>query len=133
MITLQAPYPALECTTLLPNPDFGDSENSTNSVDLKRAMDGTVYTYVRRTGNRQRLLFSFRLTRNKALELRAFIQAYYAQRIKMTDHEGREWLGNLVNNPFEFDTPQRAAPAIAPMPRGEYQAITLEFEGVEIV
>jgi len=70
-------------------------------------------------------------TRNKALELRAFIQAFYAAKIRVTDHNERAWVGNFMNNPFEFDTPSRAAPAIAPMPRGETQEITIEFEGVE--
>ena len=40
-------------------------------------------------------------------------------------------IGNFTNNPFEFDTPDAARPAIAPLPRGELQAIDIEFEGVE--
>ena len=62
--------------------------------------------------------------------MQVFIQAYFASQVKITDHNGRVWIGNLINNPFEFDSPRRAAPAIAPMPRGESQTITLEFEGV---
>ena len=45
--------------------------------------------------------------------------------------DGRVLLGNFTNNPFEFDTPQKAGPAIAPWPVGEAQMIDLEFEGVE--
>ena len=131
MFILQAPHPALEATTLLPNPQFGDGENLTDEVQVKRAMDGTLYTYVKTKNDRRRLEWTFRLTRNKALELRAFIQAYYATVIRVTDHNERVWVGHFVNNPFEFDTPSRAAPAIAPMPRGETQEITIEFEGVE--
>lgn len=131
MFILQAPHPALEATTLLPNPQFGDGENLTDEVQVKRAMDGTLYTYVKTKNDRRRLEWTFRLTRNKALELRAFIQAYYATAIRVTDHNERVWVGHFVNNPFEFDTPSRAAPAIAPMPRGETQEITIEFEGVE--
>ena len=41
------------------------------------------------------------------------------------------WVGCFTDNPFEFDTIARAWPAIAPMPRGETQEITIEFEGVE--
>lgn len=130
MFILQAPIPALEATTLLPNPQFGDSENLTDEVQTKRAMDGTLYTYVKKKTKR-RLQWSFRLTRNKALELRAFIQAYYAAKIKVTDHNERIWFGYFMDNPFQFDTPGRAAPAISPMPRGEYQDITITFEGIE--
>jgi hypothetical protein len=35
-----------------------------------------------------------------------------------------------MNNPFEFDTPERAAPARQGWPRGEIQAIDIEFEGI---
>jgi hypothetical protein len=93
-------------------------------------MDGTRYTYVKRKGGRK-LQWTFRITRNKGLELRAFIQSYFASKIRITDHAGRVWVGNLTNNPFEFDTGGRNGPAFAPMPRGEWQSITLEFEGEE--
>ncbi len=131
MFVLQAPHPTLIATTLLPNPQFGDAERLTDEVQVKRAMDGTTYAYVKTKNNRRNLRWTFRLTRNKALELRAFIQVYYAAKIRATDHNERIWIGNFVNNPFEFDTPSRASPAIAPMPRGETQEITIEFEGVE--
>ncbi len=131
MFELSAPYPLLQTTTLLPNPQFSDQENLMVSVTRKTAMDGTRYTYVKRKDNRRRLKWSFRLTRNKALELRAFIFAYFASKIKITDHKDRVWVGYFTNNPFEFDTSDRAAPAISPMPRGENVNIELEFEGVE--
>jgi hypothetical protein len=130
MFTIQAPYPKLQTTTLLPNPQFSDSEGSMLSVSRKRAMDGTRYSYVKRKGA-TRLMWPFHLTRNKGLELRAFIQSYFASVIRVTDHNGRTWVGHFINNPFEFDTPESARPAIAPLPRGELQAIQIEFEGVE--
>jgi hypothetical protein len=99
-------------------------------VTIKRAMDGTRYTYIKRKGGRK-MQWTFKVTRNKGLELRAFIQSYFASVIIVTDHNERKWIGKFVNNPFEFDTPSRAAPAIAPMPRGENQVITIEFEGDE--
>ena len=131
MFTLQAPYPDLQTTTLLPNPQFSDAENLQVTVTRKTAMDGTRYTYVKRKGDRRKLMWSFRLTRNKGLELRAFLFAYYASQVKIVDHNDRVWVGNFTNNPFEFDTAQKAGPAINPMPRGETQMIELEFEGVE--
>ena len=131
MFTLQAPYPSLQTTTLLPNPQLSDQEGLTATVTRKTAMDGTRYTYVKRKGDRRKLKWSFRLMRNKGLELRAFLLAYFASPVKIIDHNGRMWVGNFTNNPFEFDTTARAAPAIAPMPLGEAQMIDLEFEGVE--
>jgi len=131
MFTFQAPYPGLQTTSLLPNPKFGDSENLTDEVSTKRACDGTLYTYVKRK-ERRKLSWTFRLTRNKGLEVRAFIQSYFASKVLVTDHNGRKWVGNFTNNPFEFETNRRAAPAITPMPRGESPRITIEFEGEEI-
>jgi hypothetical protein len=131
MFYLVAPYPSLQVTTVLPNPTLSDGENLTDSVTTKRAMDGTRFTYVKTRGGRRKLQWTFRLTRNKGLELRAFIQSYFASMIRVTDHNGRVWLGHFTNNPFEFDTPTKAGPAISPMPRGESQMIEIEFEGVE--
>ena len=44
-------------------------------VSRRTAMDGTRYTYVKRKNNWRKLLWTFRLTRNKAMELRAFVYA----------------------------------------------------------
>jgi hypothetical protein len=131
MFMLQAPYPGLQTSTVIPNPDFGDGENLAVELNKKHAMDGTLFTYVKRKG-RRKLSWTFSLTRNKGLELRAFIQSYFASKLLVTDHNDRRWVGLLVNNPFEFETDRRSAPAIAPMPRGERQRITIEFEGEEI-
>jgi len=132
MFTLQAPYPGIQTSSVVPNPDFGDGENLVLEVIVKRAVDGTMFTYVKRKG-RRKLQWTFSLTRNKGLELRAFVQAYFASKILVTDHNDRQWVGHFVNNPFEFETDRRSAPAIAPMPRGERQRITIEFEGEELL
>jgi len=131
MFQLAAPYPALQTMTVLPSPQFSNQESVLDTVSRKLAMDGTRYTYVRSRNGRKKLKWTFLLSRNKALELRAFLFAYFATKIKVTDHNNRVWVGNFTSNPFEFDTPNAARPAIAPMPRGELQAIDIEFEGVE--
>ncbi len=132
MFQFLAPYPTIQTTSVLPNPRLGDAENLRVAISMKRAMDGTRFTYVKRKGvNSRKLQWTFLLTRNKSLEVEAFIKSYFASKIKVIDHNDRIWLGHFVNNPFEFDTPSRAAPAIAPMPRGESVVITLEFEGEE--
>jgi hypothetical protein len=130
MFTIKAPYPRIETTTVLPNPRFSDGEGLLHTVIRKLATDGTKYTYVK-TRDRKKLMWTFRLTRNKSLELRAFILAYAASTIQVVDHNQRVWVGNFLSNPFEFDTESRAAPAISPMPRGESVMIEIEFEGVE--
>jgi len=130
MFRMEAPYPMLQTLTVMPNPQFSDQETNLNTVSRKLAMDGTRYTYVKRR-TRRKLLWSFKLSRNKALEVRAFFMSYFASKIRITDYRNRVWLGYFTSNPFEFDTPSRAAPAISPMPRGETQTIDIEFEGEE--
>jgi len=128
---MEAPHPAVQTLSRLPNPAFSDQEGLLSSVSRKTAMDGTRYTYVKRR-NRRKLRWTFRLSRNKALEVRAFLLSYFASQIRVTDHRGRVWVGYFTSNPFEFESLQKAGPAISPMPRGELQAIEIEFEGEEV-
>lgn len=132
MFQFQAPYPLVQTTTLLPDPQFSDQEALADTLTQKRAMDGTRYVYVQRHSGRRKVQWTFGLTRNKALELRVFFQSYFASRIRVVDHQGQVWIGNFVGDPLEFDTPERAAPAITPMPRGEWQVVTMEFEGGKV-
>ena len=130
MFTLEAPYPSIAATVLLRNPQFSDGEGLAVAITRKLAMDGTRYVYVKNKGRRV-LKWSFQLTRNKALELKTFIQSYFAKQVRVTDHNDRVWVGHFTNNPFEFDTFEKAGPAISPMPRGESVRIEIQFEGVE--
>lgn len=107
--------------TYLPNPEFGDSEAILSEVQRKRALDGTLFTYVKTTP-RRKLIFQFKLTREKALELNAFFQAYHAETILLTDHNGIEWSGKFTSNPFDFSGDGR----------DEAQAVQFEFEGEEV-
>jgi len=131
MFEMSAPYPGLQTTSLLPNPQFSDSESLTDTLDVKRGSDGTLYTYKRTKNLRMKLQWTFLVTRNKGLEIRAFITSYSASKIRIVDHNDRIWIGHFINNPAEFTTRDRGAPAISPMPRGETVEVTIEFEGVE--
>jgi len=130
MFLIQAPYPGLSATVLLPNPEFSDGEGLTDEVIPRRAMDGTVRTYVKTKGSRRKLTWDFLLTRPKGLELRAFLRVYFAVKLKLTDHNNRRWIGNFTNNPFELTTARGARPD-GETTRGETMAIRLEFEGIE--
>ncbi len=116
MITLTS----YQTTTILPNPEWSDSEQLTGEVIIKRSMEGETYTYVKSKNDRRKLLFRFRLTRSKSFELKAFIQSYYNSKVRLIDHKQQKWIGNLLNNPFEFE-------ALL----GEEQNIQLEFEGIK--
>lgn len=131
MFQFEAPYPGIQTTVLTPNSLPSDTEALAASVSSKRAVDGTLYTYIKTKAGRRKLTWTLRMRRPNALNLRAFLLSYFASKIKVTDHNGRVWVGNFTNNPFEFDTPERSGPTNSDGLRGEIQTITIEFEGVE--
>jgi hypothetical protein len=127
-VLLQAPWPALETTSVLPNPQFNDIIAPKNSVVIRRAMDGTKRTYVK-SNARCKLNYTFMLSRDKALEVRAFLLSYYRAQIQLVNHLNDHWVGYLLNNPFEFLASSRADGT----PGGEMFEFAMEFEGIRTV
>lgn len=127
MFRIEAPHPGYQTTVLMPSPRWGDSVEITSSLNTIRAMDGTLYSYVKEKGGRKRFRFDFEISRSKALELRAFIKVYYRLMMKIVDHNSDEWFVYLQNNPFEFAGDSKADL----FPGGETMVITLEFEESE--
>jgi hypothetical protein len=123
MFQLRAPYPAISTTLLLPSPLFGDSNALKSHVISLRSMNGTLYTYVRKLGKRK-LKWDFEVSRDKALEIQAFMEAFYDIKIQVIDHNDDKWVGYLKNNPFEFVGGGKALP----WPGNETMTILIEFE-----
>jgi hypothetical protein len=124
---IEAPHPAVVTSHYLPNPLSGDSVNSVGSVEFKRSMNGKKYTYVKSRDKRKRLLWTFRLTHAKALELQAYFEAYISYKAKITDHMGKVYVGDFITNPFEFEAVGRSAPTAG----NTLHTIQLEFQGFE--
>ena len=123
-LILRAPYPALQTTTLLPSPVWSDQTALKATIKTVRSMNGKRSTYVTSRDGLHKLKWDFRLARHKALELREFIDAYYAGLIQITDHNGYIWVGYLKNNPFEFEGESLAAG----WPGDELTSVDIEFE-----
>ena len=121
---MKAPHPSVKTTTLMPSPKWGDSKTLTASVLSMRSMDGTLYTYIKSRNGRKKFKWEFEVARDKALEIREFINSYRGEVIQITDHDGDEWIGYLRNNPFEFTGVGRAVG----WPGNETMNIMLEFE-----
>lgn len=128
--TLQAPYPGPKVLTFLPNPLLGNSVAPTGSLDTKRAKDGTKYIYVKSRDQRRKYLWTFNLSQMKAYELQAFFEAFNSEDIKITDHDGIEYVGNFTTNPFEFEALRRS---VASPGNYSLHQIQIEFEGFEQV
>jgi hypothetical protein len=121
---LQAPMPTLTTTSELPNPKFDDSVAGRTKVDIKYSMNGTKRSFVQ-SNDRGKLQFTFLLSRMKALELRAFVQAYYRAQLRITTHRGEVWHVYFAANPFEFTSDAKAGG----WPGDESTSVTLVFEG----
>ena len=124
MFILQAPYPPVSTTTILPNPKWGDSTALKATLVTLRATDGTLYTYIKNREGKKKYRWDFEIARHKAVELELFINSYFRDMLKITDHNGNIIIGYLKNNPFEFVGDSRAKD----WPGNETMTIILELE-----
>jgi hypothetical protein len=127
MFLIEGPYPNIQTTTVLPSPDWGDVNEPVATVKAMRTMDGTLYTYTHLKDQRRKCHWDFKLSRDKALELKAFLTCYFRTQIKITDHDSVVWIGFLQNNPFEFVGSEHAPS----FPGGETMDVSIDFEESE--
>lgn len=129
-LIIQAPWPGPVSTHYLPNPQQGDSIAPTGTLEFKRSMNGSRYAYVKSRDKRKRMVWTFSLTQDKALELQAFFDVYSGEQVKVLDHIGKEYVGNFTTNPFEFEAVGRS---VASPSNYSLHQIQVEFEGFEQV
>lgn len=127
-LIIQAPWPGPVSTHYLPNPQSGDSISPTGTLEFKRSMNGTRFAYVKSRDRRKRLVWTFALSQDKALELQAFFEVYNGEQVKVLDHIGKEYVGNFTTNPFEFEAVGRS---VASPSNYSLHQIQVEFEGFE--
>jgi hypothetical protein len=115
---VQAPADLVQTITILPNPEEGDTKNIVPALNLRRAMDGTPHTTIK-TNELHDLAYTFIMTREKALELEAFLDEYVGTKTKIINHRNETWVGYFQNDPFEFATESKDRVRIALQFRGE--------------
>jgi hypothetical protein len=100
-VQISAPYPKQKVTIILPDPSFGNTRASESTVQLKRTMTGKLWSYIN-TSLKERVVFTFTLSRQKDLELQEFVRVYHAAEFwKLTDHNGKEWKVKLAGEPIQ--------------------------------
>ncbi len=124
MFRIEAPYPSVQTTIILPSPHWGDSATPTASLKTLRTMGGNLFTYISTRNKRKKCNWGFTISRNKGLELKAFYNSYNGSKVRITDHENAVWIGFIQVNPFELTGIERAAN----YPGKEVMDITLDFE-----
>jgi len=123
-VLLFAPYPQVAAAIVLPRPLLQDKENSAATAQIRRAMDGTRYSYVKNPRSRV-LSYTFEMTRQKSLELENFIDNYNGEHIKLQNWKGEIWDVQLLTNPVDYTQNRRSAPV------GQ-TGVNLQFEGVKL-
>lgn len=121
---IQGPYPLMQSTLLLPSPKFGNQKNLASSVQVLRAMDGTVYTYVKPKRGRKVHRWDFVTTKDKVREVIQFVEEFSGGLLRTVDHDGTERIGYLTINPLEVTGEGRAGG----FPSGEVYRWTLSLE-----
>ncbi len=122
-VLLQAPFELIQTSVIIPNPLLDDNQSLVSNLTLRRSMDNTVRTYVKKSPN-SRLRYTFTLSRLKSLELEAFFDSYNGADIKMLNWKGEIWKVKLITNPVDFVQTRRAEP------NGDRTDVNVEFEGI---
>lgn len=98
---IQGPYPAMRTTLLLPSPQEGNTKSNAATVQTLRAMDGTLYTYIKSKRARQKYNWTFTTSKDKALEAKEFISIHADGLVKITDHNDTTMIGYITINPLD--------------------------------
>lgn len=99
---IQAPYPLMQSTLLLPSPRIGNQKNLASSVQVMRSMSGKLYTYVKGKRGRKVFQWDFVSTKDKARETIQFVKEYSGGLVRVTDQDGATHLGWVTVNPLEI-------------------------------
>ena len=121
---IQAPYPMMQSTLVMPSPKVGNQKNLASTVQTMRSMNGTLYTYVK--GKRGRLVWQWDFvgTKDKVRETIQFIKLYSGNIVRITDHNDESHIGYVTVNPLEFQGEGRAGG----FPSGEVYRWTISIE-----
>jgi hypothetical protein len=121
---IQGPYPLMQSTLLLPSPKIGNQKNLASSVQVLRAMDGTVFTYVKPKRGRKVRRWDFVTTKDKVREAIQFVEQYSGGLLRIIDQNDAIVIGYLTINPLEVAGEGRAEG----FPSGEVYRWTLSLE-----
>lgn len=105
---LRAPYPNVKVTTILPKPRFRDSRRTEATVQVKRYAYGGRKVY-KNPSSKYELTLPFLLTRQKSLELEAFLKSYQSADIRIDLYDGSQWKAKLVGQPLSRSAVDRYA------------------------
>ena len=119
---LEAPYPALASTMILPRPRIGNNQGLNASVTVLRMMDGSKRTFVTRGDGKKIHRWDFDISRDKMEEFADFMRRYRGNLMRAT-WRSRTIIGRVSATPIEFGGNGRAGG----WPGDEAYGVTLEL------
>ncbi len=135
MMRFNAPYPAIEDTLFLPNPEFRDSERIASTAKFQQTLSKKYYTYIFKNITTKILVYTFNVTRLKFTNIRLFYKDFGAEKIQIIDHDGNIRIGYFLNNPLTSSSNRRGVlpinNGIQPLQHFETFGVSFEFETTE--
>ena len=126
---LEGPFPGISQALILTSPEHSNTEGKDQSIQLRKSINSTRYTYVK-SSNRKRLEFSWTsLGRGKLVEIQEFHKLFAGNHIKLTDFRGDVWDLIFANEP---NLTMQSRSVNSGAARKESGSISLEFLGVQI-
>jgi hypothetical protein len=119
---IEAPYPAIASTMLLPSPKIGNNKGLISQVSVVKMMDGSRRSFVKSGGGKFRHQWNFVLSRDKMEEFQDFVKRYRGADFRVTWRD-RIIAGTVALNPVELRGDGRAGG----WPGGEAYETTLEL------
>lgn len=102
MFVVQAPWPALQTSLVLPSPKLGNNKSLAATVQTIRAMDGTTYTFIKSKRGRKAYTWDFEVFKPKANEAKSMIERYAGKLVQVTDDKGTIRRGWITINPLDL-------------------------------
>lgn len=119
---VEAPYPALASTVLLPSPEMGNNTGLLSQVTVIKMMDGSRRSYIKKADGLKRHRWDFIISRDKSEEVSGMVERYRGDTFRIV-WRGRTIIGKLSMNPVELAGVGRAGG----WPGGEAYRATLEM------
>jgi len=119
---IEAPYPALASTVLLPNPEIGNNEGLLAAVRVIKREDGSRRSFVQRADGKKRYRWTFIMSHDKMEEFSEFVERYRGAKFRCTWRDDVH-IGKVAINPVEFVGEGRAGG----WPGGEVYSVTIEL------
>ncbi len=98
---VEAPYPALASTVLLPQPEMGNNSGLLSQVTVIKMMDGSRRSFVKKAEGKKRHRWDITTGEGKMEELADFWKRYRGSTFKVS-WRGETFIGKLGINPVEL-------------------------------